>query len=332
MADFIALDVNFQKTPQETEDIIKKVYYEDPELTNFFGDVRTGLTKNSILLNFKDRSKRLVRAAKPCQEGDYVTGEDIFQKELSLCDFEVNLKQCTSILYDTVWQKQMGKGPAQGEITGTILEDLITEDMMQGVSKDIKDVAFFGDTALAGNEEYKKPFKVCDGIWKKIIANVIALKTKHFDVDDNALVADEGISILNNILKLSTPELKKDKLNGKFWVTGTIYDNIEETYSKQCCTELQFKNLVDGIPSLTYKGFEIIPMYGWDEVIEELVLGSPHRAIFSTKENFVWGLKNVEEQGIIDSWYEKKEKQNYFRMWFSNGNLIKWEDRMVVAY
>lgn len=327
MANYIDLDVNFEKSPMETEELLKEPVFNNPVLTQFFGDIQTGLDKSEVLFHFLDYVEDITRPAVDCQEPTYVTGTDIYQKKLTLCNRMIAVEQCTNVLNNTVWQKYKKKGVEEGDATGTILEEIVTQSMIGATLEDEPTIAFFGDIT----DNVNPLLSVCDGIWKKIFAGVQANEIPHFNVDDNALVADEGVAILKAVLDQADDRLKDDP-DAVYSVTGSVYDNIKATYQKNCCTELQFVNLQNGIKVLTYDGKIVVPYRLWDRKITKYTLGSPHRVILANPNNFLMGFEEIEAKDRFKFWFNPEKDKNYAKMKYRAGVLIKFNRMVSVSY
>lgn len=326
MANYLSLNVNIDKSPQQTEEIIKEPIFNNPAITQFFGDIQTGLEKDDVSFNFIDYVEDITRPAVDCQEPSYVTGTEIYPKTLSLCNRMIAVEQCTNILRKTVWQKYLKKGVDEGDGTGTIIEDLIIESIMGGNKEDEPTIAFFGDTT-----SNVPLLSTCDGIWKYIFAGVQANEIPHFNVDDNALVADEGLAILKAVFDQSDDRLKDDA-DAIYSVTGSIYDNVKASYQKGCCTELQFEYLQSGIQVMKYDGRIIVPYRIWDRKISKYTLGSPHRVVFANPNNFMMGFEEIEAKDRFRFWYNIDKDKNYARMKYRAGVLIKFNSMVSVSY
>jgi hypothetical protein len=102
--------------------------------------------------------------------------------------------------------------------------------------------------------------------------------------------------------------------SGLFYaVTQSVYDAYEQSLTGTAL-ESMYRNLVDGVRTLTYGGIPLIPMPIWDEMIRAYEdngtkYHNPNRAVLTTKEVLGIGVDDPESFGEVDIWYDKDERK-----------------------
>ena len=126
-----------------------------------------------------------------------------------------------------------------------------------------------------------------------------------------------------------------------FAVTGTVYENLLSSYEANSnATELQFRNLTDGQGNseaeLTYRGIRVIPVYAWDNDLNEpgnpLFGTAKHMILYTTRENHIVAADVAGDSEAVSGWYEKKDRKYYIEGFQRLGYNLIHCDLQTIAY
>lgn len=166
-------------------------------------------------------------------------------------------------------------------------------------------------------------FDIINGLWKQIFTAVtggaksiaIAANAKTSKAEQlSAMDADSAYALLSGMYYAAPIEMR-GKGNMRFLVTQSIADAYQQ-YLTGKGIESTYKNLVDGIPSLSFLGVPVIPMPIWDNMNQSFndlgdVFYKPHRAVLVEQANLAIGTPSEEAFGEFDIWYDKTSRKNY---------------------
>lgn len=166
-------------------------------------------------------------------------------------------------------------------------------------------------------------FDIINGLWKQIFAAVaggaksvaIAANAKTTKSEQlSSMDADAAYALLSAMYYKAPVEMR-GKGTMRFLVTQSIADAYQQ-YLTGKGIESTYKNLVDGIQSLSFLGVPVIPMPIWDNMNQSFNdLGTtfykPHRAVLVEQANLAVGTPSEEAFGEFDIWYDKTSRKNY---------------------
>lgn len=121
--------------------------------------------------------------------------------------------------------------------------------------------------------------------------------------------------------------------------TQTVYDQYErerKALGGGAILEV-FKRTEDGVQNLTINGIEIVPQNWWDQIIQTYFTDSgayvlPHRAVLTTRENFVIGTEDVGTFSELDVWFSKERKALVIEYLFQLDVKIGLDNMVQAAY
>jgi len=206
----------------------------------------------------------------------------------------------------------------------------ITFRALEALEKMIFRLAWFGDTgaALATGGGVltagtaTKYFTVLDGLWvqlqaaKEAAGSIAANSGANYAAQDT-LAADAAKVALRTAYDAADPRMS-DQPGLMFLVTDSLYKNymnwLADTASSQGGYMERTEN---GTPRLFYNQVEIIKVPEWDRIIRAYedngeTYNNPHRLVLTVKENIPLGIMDNESLAQLDSFYDRKEKKNYF--------------------
>ena len=167
-------------------------------------------------------------------------------------------------------------------------------------------------------------FDLIDGYWKQLsvvasthselVVAVTANASTTKAAQLAAMNADAAYALLSSMYYAAPIEMRG---SGKmrFLVTQSIADAYQQ-YLIGKGIESTYKNLVDGVQSLSFLGAQVIPMPFWDKMIRSYNdLGAtyykPHRALLVEQANLAIGTPSEEAYGAFDIWFDKTNRKNY---------------------
>ncbi len=158
----------------------------------------------------------------------------------------------------------------------------------------------------------------------------------------SALAAGESITILNDITRNCSRELKGIALNKKvLLVADLILENYVD-YQESLGTEISHNMLKDRNGDIhnfvSFRGITMIPM-GWAVSLDAdfphtsgELYAYPHRAIYCENGMLVMGLDGKSEYAMTKAWYNPDEQENRFRTQLKIGTQFVHEKMIAVAF
>lgn len=272
-------------------------------------------------------ANKILKPYTGCAQAVTGTALDITSKKIQLKPFEMYEGWCKddftnqlSGSYNVLAQEWLKTGTDSFDPAGTPIDRMIVQLLKDGLRRDIFRRVSFGDTTSA-NADWNQ----IDGYWQSLIDQsgasnycVYASKT-NFGI--GALSADAAYNELIAIFNGSSNLLKQEAIDGgkgKFLVTRSIWENLYTTYTGVgAVTELAYTAATKGLGNLTFRGIPVIPVTIWDDFLADsanpLFATTRHLISFTLKENHILGVENTADLNKIDSWFEKKDNQRYYR-------------------
>lgn len=263
-------------------------------------------------------------------------------RKLSVGKFEANQYWCKSDFIATASSLTndpsiVGNGLDGYNLTGAV-RTVWMQEQIDAIRRDIFRILWFGNDA-SGNADYN----VIDGLMAKFYDANSAYCVKRVGNDlpntfNSLLGTDQAYNALKSLHTKSSNILKQIPPSEKvFWVTGSMYENLLESYESKTngATEMQFRMIVEGVsmgvgtgivkspdggPTLTYRGIPVIPLYLLDNYMEDSA--NPwynnlrHFAVYTTTgkskfANLVLGTESASDLDRIEMFYDQRTKQTY---------------------
>lgn len=246
--------------------------------------------------------------------------------------WEVFISECYSDLEQTAALYAMKNGVLTADLTDTDYMAIVVEFLSQSIRDFFYRAAWFGDTAAENvtdggqitNGVDVDYFTLIDGFWKQLTAGVtanpalgvtITANTSASKADQFADFTPQNAADTLAAMYFSAPIDMRASGNMRFLVTQSVADKYQQYLMGQGI-ESQYKNLVDGIPALSYAGVPVIALPIWDKMIQSYQdLGAtyykPHRAVLIEKLNLGIGTGSTDSLDELDVWYDKTSRKNY---------------------
>ena len=237
-------------------------------------------------------------------------------------------------LYNKIKGQLMKGGHDFDNVEGSVVKNILLEMIGAGVKSDFNKHLWLSDTSASG------AFGDFDGLFDAAFA-VTANKLNRGTLateqpTDAALVAGRGLDILKGLYDIASPELLEAG-NHVYFVSGDVADDYMATNLESSnFAAAGYGAMVNGVPSLTYRGIPIIVRRDWDVAIAANVANingastaaETHRAMLTTKDAFV--VATDFDMNSVEQWYSNDNKEYRFRVAYSIGCALK--DAKLAAY
>lgn len=309
---------------QLVPEVLKKPSIMTPAISSMFM-VRTGFRYKQQIALVNPISK-IVKAYSSCGR-TFTDGVDITNTTLELSQLEVNMQWCKDDFEDTIGnilsELWMNDGVEEFNPEGTEIETVINELIEDGIRRDNFRLVSFGDTNDADAD-----WNQIDGLWTRLLAAdgsgaSYCVQAPVTDLGTGSLSSGQALSALKDIYENSRIILKQLPPNMKYIaVTGSVFENLLASYEANVNgTEKQFTYLLrgpedtNGMPTLTYRGIQVMPVYAWDSDLEDttnpLYGNQKHLILYTTRNNHAVGMHIPEEKPALNAWYERKDRKYY---------------------
>lgn len=165
-------------------------------------------------------------------------------------------------------------------------------------------------------------FTILDGLWKQIMTQATANPAQRTaTITENAgatyaaqtLNPDNVIGYLRSVVT-GAPRLLRGQADAFILVTQSVYDAYDTALTDPCCTEASRTALINGNPTLTFKGIPVIPIIEWDIMIEEYentgtALNNPHRILYTSRRVLGVGVDNVNSFDSLRIWNDYNTRE-----------------------
>lgn len=243
------------------------------------------------------------------------------EREIEVTEIGAYLELCFDELKCTVFENDLPEGINRANITGTQIVQILASEINKAILRHRMDVAFFARKASTNTS-----YNFWDGFFKLINQGQVdgAIKASLNAGSGSALVANQGLTILNDLWFRSSVELQQFIAMGwaKYIVTGDIYTNLDQT--------LLFGNALNTPAGLTkrdgkiyFNNVEVVPMWTWKQLIESgIATGSEiddaHWALLTVPQNLGWADDTQAPNPEEDSnkmliWYDIDSEKVKFR-------------------
>ena len=245
----------------------------------------------------------------------------------------VELEICADDLESTMVVYSMNQGVARGDLTNTDYMAIVVDLLSKAIRKMIwrflwfsdKDAANISDGGIITDGVDIEYFDLIDGFWKQLQAISagtsqlvpIAANTAATTEDQYAQLTGVMAYETLNRMHLKAPIILRNQPNLNYFCTQSFADAYM-TYLEGKELDATYVNLTEGIRALRFRGYNLIPIQGWDEMIAAFEsngtkLNNPHRVVFTTKNILGVGLPSTDILEEVDVWHEKKSDTNHLR-------------------
>lgn len=327
--DVSALSINAQEVTQITKAIFEKIF-KDPQLSRIHR-IETGIIAQEQIVfisQLEIGGQKLVSCTPAEIAGLFLTESfwdpQLIAGRLKHCAADLNkllkifarAKKATPDFFDRIGSEEIG-----------ILIARVASHIVDSVNAKIwfgaKNAAVQpgGDFTIIGfNAEIWNQF---DGLWEQIFTNAELPAIPRFTITANAgatfalqaLPAGESLKIFRGVHNISDARLLGEP-SAQYICTRSIWNNfVDLLEDKQLDSGGFTRETTDGQVSIKYRNIPIILYDGWDRIIEKFqndltVTVLPHRLILTVPDNIPIGTLNTSDMTNIESFYDKKDKEN----------------------
>lgn len=346
-----ALETNFSYTwpGQLTTEIFYKPQLLAPALADLFV-IDQGI-KDRKRYNLVDRLDKILKPYGGCARS-FTGSVTITDMLLQTKEFNVGLEWCKDDftdqltgVYNNLASEWLKTGNRSFDPTGTPIFTVLDRLISEALARDV-----FRRVSFAAGNSSDDDYNQIDGLWDRLIdssggpSNYCVIRANAavnggVGLGTSDLAAGIALTNLELVYRKSAQVLKN--MPGKvFWVTRSIWENLYNSYIASGTvagnTEAQFKNLVAGLDTLTYKGIPVKPVDLWDAFLAEsdnpLVLVTRHLILLTVKENHILGVENGSDLNKVEGWYERKDRKYYFEGDMKFGYNYLHCDLSTIAY
>ena len=255
-------------------------------------------------------------------------GVNIIRKDIPVADMQIQLEQCADEFNQTLWETAKKKGVEINDLTDTEIEAILIQIVTDALSRDLQRQIWFSDTSLVGNNDYN----AYDGLFKSIAAGVAGSTVANVAI--NAMA--NGTDAYNALLAVysNQPLEMKGQPNKKFLITRNIYDLYVTYLSTLNGSEVSYTNVVNGVPTPTFRGIPVVAMDIWDEYFTadfSSDFGNGRIILHVAEQALIVGMDATSDSTQVASWYDLKEDMQYFRCRYKVGTRLHYDEYLSVA-
>ncbi len=186
--------------------------------------------------------------------------------ELSPKRVEAEISVNGGDFYDKVKGQVLRSGTSKDNVDGTVLKEIASKLLMQGIMRDFNRQLWFGWTSATANTNTAigADYNVYDGVFRALYYGLPNAQRIVASYSTN--IANKAATVaLESVYQAATAELKE--LPKTFYVSGQIADDYERELTSEG-NHLAYTDLQSGISSLNFRGIPISVRRDWDVVLE----------------------------------------------------------------
>lgn len=278
------------------------------------------------------------------------------QKEWSLGDWTIALKECYKDLEETIAGYCLKKGTEIADLTGTEYMDYIVAPKLErAIMNMMWRIVWFGDKDAknitnGGVLTAKvKPslFTMTDGLFKHFFALGVTNPTQRTTIAANTEVTyalqmskirENGVatSIFDSIIYNANSLLSTED-GVAIFATKSMCDALSIDIKEKHNVIMPWEVVFDGIKVSKYNGVTVYEVSVWDNFIKKYEddgskLNMPHRAIYGSPKNIFVGTPNTKMLSDLDIFFDKKDRNNYIYSTGKIGTLLGDDTMFHLAY
>ncbi len=316
-----------------------------PAISDFFRVIETA--KYRIRVPLVLGLNNIVKASVNCARA-FQNGIDITNTTVQLTELESNQAWCKTDFEELIntgnnlAEEFLRDGVDEWDPSGTEIQTIIDNLILDALRRDTFRIFFWGDTSDADTN-----WNQLDGVWTRLIAqntpgNAYCVVRASTTIGIGTLAAGVALTALEELYTESAIVLKQLPNSEKYFaVTGSIYENLLASYEANVNgTERQFTNLFAGQgdqgTELTYRGIRVIPIYKWDQDLEDP--GNPqfdivrHAILYTTRDNHIAAINTVNAMGDASGFYNRAEREYWIESHFRMGYNFVCCDLQSIAF
>jgi len=264
---------------------------------------------------------------------------------------EVEVSMNGNNYYNKVKGQVLRSGTDKDNVDGTILKQIGSEILMQGIKADFNRQLWFcdgakvavGTGAVVSNAAH---YKLYTGIFAALAAKCLDAQKITTKWNTTAVTTDRATLVLAAMYAAATPELKE--LPKKFYVSGAIAD----AYTDELVgagNHVAYADGQSGIPNLRFRGIPLVVRRDWDAL-----LSAESAAIVTTAGSIVnagitgaaatnaqYRAALIADNAVVvgtdfngssvESWYNRDEKELRFRLGYLCDTVLL-DAKLAVTY
>lgn len=264
---------------------------------------------------------------------------------------EVEVSMNGNNYYNKVKGQVLRSGTDKDNVDGTVLKQIGSEILMQGIKADFNRQIWFcdgakaavGTGAVVNNAAH---YKLYTGIFASLAAKCDAAQKVTTKWNNTASTTDRATLVLAAMYAAATPELKE--LPKKFYVSGAIADAYtDELVAKG--NHVAYADGQEGIPNLRFRGIPLVVRRDWDAL-----LATESAAIVTTAGSIVnagitgaaasnakYRAALIADNAVVvgtdfggsavETWYNQDEKELRFRLGYLCDTVLL-DAKLAVTY
>lgn len=237
---------------------------------------------------------------------------------LSTEPLAINVEQCAATFYDTVFKKELKKGTAVTDLSGTIIVPYIVENYQRALVNDTFALAWFGNTSLATTAFLSK----IQGWFPRFEADANVSKISI------GSTGNYGVEALKTAYESETGQLIRQTGTPSIHVTPQMYYNILSTFENSN-TDYGLTRLSNG-GALTYRGIPVMEETTWAVTINDYSLSNAKRMFFGNLGNLHVGTDIANPGSDAKLFFDELEEKYYFKANFDLG--VNYTHAELIVY
>ena len=304
--------VNF--VGDEANELFLEPVFFDDDISNQWRVMPNVVTKKKM--GFVQPLENVVRKYAGC--GFNPLGEvKVYDRSIEVEKAKVDLEICWDEFQDTVFEELLQRGVRLPDVTGTLIQEIITQRTIQAIRQDIVRLGYFGNTA-SNNPNYD----LVDGLWSVFYPTLVAddLIPRTATGTGTDIGAGDGIEILRAVYDQAPLQLKALPTNQKVInVSGSVYSAFREDIEEAGGGDYGLLQLINGVETLTFRGIPVVAQWRWDEILTNLGVTKPHYVEYTTPLNKVLATDVTNPATELTTWYDEKDEKVYTKSRFKMG-------------
>ena len=254
------------------------------------------------------------------------------QAELVPKKWEIFLEEFVDDVENSMVTYSLDSGTKYEDLTGTDYMAIVVGLIAKSIKKFIWRLVWFnevdaenyipavGETPASGGiltpGVPKKYFTIIDGVFKQLADAIISNPKRHVQIDANlestvdlqmsAMTGDMAVDVLSKMFK-AIPFIMRNPAKLLICCTQSVADAYQ-SYLEGMKLPATYTNLVEGVQALKFRGYNIIPVPIWDEIIQQNYINgdklyNPHRVVMIEKANNIVGIKGAQLMTDLKIWY-----------------------------
>ena len=323
MAEFISTSLTWDQEDVQKY-FLEPLFVSNNSLEHF--DVLTDISGSSIKLDRYSALKNITKAHSLTSFSAATPQTSNTPITLGLTRLEVEHKQAAFTMFNHIKSQLLKQGIARNDISGTIIQEIVSKLLLDGINRDMSSILWWGDSDDGGST----PYTLVDGIWKQMSEQIEATTAAATQVTangGNALTGLEAMVAARSVDLAAVPNV--------IWCSQAFAEDYKARLRAAGTHTQAYADLQNGFQNLSFDGIPIKVMPEWDVDIAANgaamanmdggnapnAVGEKMCAILTMPGNFTVGTDFASNP--VDMWYNRDEKENRFRMTYSFGTAIK---------